>query len=47
MAFKGPSSTTFVGHAGNTGMWHTLLDHSDDGSYLESSATAGFAYMAA
>jgi unsaturated rhamnogalacturonyl hydrolase len=26
------------------GMWHTLLDHSDEGSYLESSATAGFAY---
>ena len=25
-----------------TGMWHTLLDHSD--SYLEASATAGFAY---
>ena len=27
-----------------TGLWHTLLDHDDDGSYLESSATAGFAY---
>jgi len=25
-----------------TGMWHTLLDHPD--SYLEASATAGFAY---
>lgn len=27
-----------------SGLWHTLLDHDDDGSYLESSATAGFAY---
>lgn len=27
-----------------TGMWHTLLDHDDEGSYLEASATAGFAY---
>ena len=27
-----------------TGLWHTLLDHDDDSSYLESSATAGFAY---
>ncbi|EAW13558.1 glycoside hydrolase family 88/105 protein [Aspergillus clavatus NRRL 1] len=26
----------------NTGYWHTLLDHSD--SYVEASATAGFAY---
>lgn len=28
----------------STGMWHTLLDHHDEGSYPESSATAGFAY---
>ena len=28
----------------DTGLWHTLLDHDDAGSYLESSATAGFAY---
>jgi unsaturated rhamnogalacturonyl hydrolase len=27
-----------------TGLWHTLLDQHDEGSYLESSATAGFAY---
>lgn len=27
-----------------TGMWHTLLDYDDEGSYLEASATAGFAY---
>ena len=27
-----------------TGMWHTLLDNDDKGSYLEASATAGFAY---
>ncbi|KAK0121505.1 hypothetical protein ONS95_009798 [Cadophora gregata] len=27
-----------------SGLWRTLLDHSDEGSYLESSATAGFAY---
>jgi unsaturated rhamnogalacturonyl hydrolase len=27
-----------------TGFWHTLLDHDDEDSYLESSATAGFAY---
>lgn len=27
-----------------SGLWHTLLDYDDDGSYLESSATAGFAY---
>ncbi|KAL9105516.1 MAG: hypothetical protein Q9227_009313 [Pyrenula ochraceoflavens] len=27
-----------------TGMWHTLLDQDDEGSYLEASATAGFAY---
>lgn len=27
-----------------SGLWRTLLDHSDEGSYVESSATAGFAY---
>lgn len=27
-----------------SGFWHTLLDHSDEGSYLESSCTAGFGY---
>ena len=27
-----------------SGLWHTLLDHNDDGSYLEASATAGFAF---
>ncbi|PVH86703.1 glycoside hydrolase family 105 protein [Cadophora sp. DSE1049] len=27
-----------------SGLWRTLIDHSDEGSYLESSATAGFAY---
>ncbi|KAI9737133.1 MAG: hypothetical protein M1834_000725 [Cirrosporium novae-zelandiae] len=27
-----------------TGLWHTLLDQTDPGSYLEASATAGFAY---
>lgn len=27
-----------------SGLWHTLLDLDDEGSYLESSATAGFAY---
>lgn len=27
-----------------SGMWRTLIDHSDEGSYLEASATAGFAY---
>ena len=27
-----------------SGLWRTLLDVSDEGSYLESSATAGFAY---
>lgn len=27
-----------------SGLWRTLLDHSDEGSYLESSASAGFAY---
>ncbi|KAI9368652.1 Six-hairpin glycosidase-like protein [Aspergillus egyptiacus] len=26
------------------GYWRTLLDHDDEGSYVESSATAGFAY---
>jgi unsaturated rhamnogalacturonyl hydrolase len=28
----------------SSGLWRTLLDHSDEGSYVESSATAGFAY---
>ena len=28
----------------DSGLWRTLLDHSDEGSYVESSATAGFAY---
>jgi unsaturated rhamnogalacturonyl hydrolase len=27
-----------------SGLWRTLLDHIDKGSYIESSATAGFAY---
>ena len=27
-----------------SGFWHTLLDHDDPGSYLESSCTAGFGY---
>ncbi|CZS97779.1 probable unsaturated glucuronyl hydrolase involved in regulation of bacterial surface properties, and related proteins [Rhynchosporium graminicola] len=27
-----------------SGLWRTLIDHADEGSYLESSATAGFAY---
>ena len=27
-----------------SGLWRTLLDHDDEGSYVESSATAGFAY---
>ncbi|KAJ5280061.1 hypothetical protein N7478_005433 [Penicillium angulare] len=27
-----------------TGYWRTLLDHSDPGSYIEASATAGFAF---
>ena len=27
-----------------SGLWHTLLDHDDEGSYLESSCTAGFGY---
>ncbi|KAI6708308.1 glycosyl Hydrolase Family 88 [Diplocarpon mali] len=27
-----------------SGLWRTLLDHDDDGSYVEASATAGFAY---
>ncbi|KAJ5107717.1 hypothetical protein N7456_004392 [Penicillium angulare] len=27
-----------------TGYWRTLLDHSDSGSYIEASATAGFAF---
>jgi unsaturated rhamnogalacturonyl hydrolase len=27
-----------------TGLWHTILDHNDEGAYLESSATCGFAY---
>ncbi|KAL1978386.1 hypothetical protein VTN31DRAFT_1245 [Thermomyces dupontii] len=27
-----------------SGFWHTLLDHFDEGSYVEASATAGFAY---
>jgi unsaturated rhamnogalacturonyl hydrolase len=28
----------------DSGLWHTLIDHADEGSYLESSATAGFAF---
>ncbi|KIM96045.1 glycoside hydrolase family 105 protein [Oidiodendron maius Zn] len=28
----------------DSGLWRTLLDHSDDGSYVESSASAGFVY---
>ena len=27
-----------------SGFWHTLLDHDDPGSYLESTCTAGFGY---
>ncbi|RFU25909.1 hypothetical protein B7463_g10439, partial [Scytalidium lignicola] len=27
-----------------SGLWRTLIDHDDEGSYVESSATAGFAY---
>jgi unsaturated rhamnogalacturonyl hydrolase len=27
-----------------SGLWRTLLDHSDEGSYVEASATAGFAF---
>jgi unsaturated rhamnogalacturonyl hydrolase len=27
-----------------SGLWRTLLDHTDEGSYVEASATAGFAF---
>ncbi len=33
---------TLVKHQDKSGLWHTLID--DPGSYLEASATAGFAY---
>ena len=33
---------TLVKHQDKGGLWHTLID--DPGSYLEASATAGFAY---
>jgi unsaturated rhamnogalacturonyl hydrolase len=33
---------TLVKHQDESGLWHTLID--DPGSYLEASATAGFAY---
>jgi unsaturated rhamnogalacturonyl hydrolase len=33
---------TLIQHQDKSGLWHTLID--DPGSYLEASATAGFAY---
>jgi unsaturated rhamnogalacturonyl hydrolase len=35
-------AVTLKKHQNKSGLWHTLID--DPGSYLEASATAGFAY---